>query len=95
MPNLKHLHLGSFGWLELTGERLESLWNVRESHPEELTLSVVRIQPDSLLALPRYKSLKALSMFSGKTVQTFNKHELILSLLICFRDQNHSAPPVN
>ena len=74
MPHLKHLHLGSRGRgsLELTRERLENLWNTKESHPEELTLSHVHIIAKSLETVARYKSLKALGIAACLQVQIFH-----------------------
>lgn len=83
MPNLKQLHLGNSNnrLLKLTGERLENLWDVKESRPEELTLSGIHMTPDSLLALARYSSIKALGMTDCYEVQSFDKYQYITSLL--------------
>ena len=72
MPNLKVLHLGALGrWIEVTGEHLESLWNRRESHPEELNFARLHMTPDCLSALTRYKSIKALALTGCYEVKTF------------------------
>ena len=72
MPSLKHLHLGSLNRLDWTRQRMESLWNPRESHPKELSLWNAYLTEDSLSALAQYSNLKALGITGSNAVKIHN-----------------------